>query len=450
MLSRALPALLCADETPILCADETPMLSADAMPGTLLPVAGVLPMKCRVLPMTCRLHVIRYYSLVLAWQKEREARSHEIVKHQPFYITGTREDLRSVVRSLPLETRTLTRTFEASYPDSWLDELKKGVLGNHPENRRGDVILCVDHCKGQGELAGGGFTLNICDTQSHELLHQEVVASDDLAAMTMALKEVASLPFLKDRIAVVYYDKVTAKSQELIKRATGARFVLQDPWHVANRINAACNNRVGGDAYNAHVRAVSNALYKLNFNSVEEIKLALWTRRLESCLQLPSGSSLKRTKFQDLTDRQIFDYLMCPPGYKSGDPSSLPAVSKDPATMRAELQQFTLLPKFYETFKMNLRKDLRPVEEMKAKLIEVYWKFRDTEVNGRALYPHKYRMYLRFRNALKRCDFMVDPPGIDIYHSVGEHMNPSSVGSAARFTDSFYFRHGRQECQGSP
>eukprot|EP00961_Rhodomonas_salina_P039704 533385-Rhodomonas_salina.1 len=203
----------------------------------------------------------------------------------------------------------------------------------------------------------------------------------------------------------------------LIKRATGAKYVLQDPWHVANRINSACNNRVGCELYNEHVQAVSNALYALNQDKVEEIKLKLWKRELLSCLSLP-GDGRKKTKFKELTDVQIFKHLMRPADYDENN-SALPVIPSDPAGMRAALRQFELLPKFYETFKAVLMKDLRPKEEMKEKLDDVYWFFREKSNNGRDIYAHKGHMHKRFQNAKKRCDFMEDPVDVPVYRVVG-------------------------------
>ena len=325
--------------------------------------------------------------------------------------------MRQAARSVGLTAQTCLKTFVKAYPAHRLAELKKGILGSHPENRRGDIVLCVDHCKGQGEMAGGVFTLNICDVDTHELFAQEVVASDNLAELCLLLREVCSLPYIEGRVAIVYYDKVTAKTAAAIKRATGAKYVLQDPWHVANRINSACNNRVGGELYNEHVRAVSNALYVLNQDKVEDIKQKLWKRELLSCLALP-GDGRKKTRFKDLTDLQIFQHLMRPPDYDENN-TALPVIPSDPSGMRRALRDFELLPKFYETFKAVLMKDLRAKEDMKQKLEDVYWFFRNKSVNGRDIYPHKGRMYKRFQNAKKRCDFMEDPVDVPVYRVVG-------------------------------
>lgn len=259
--------------------------------------------------------------------------------------------------------------------------------------------------------------MNICDVDTHELLHQEVTDSDDLQHLLLALKEVAALPFIAGRIAVVYYDKVTANTRAKIKRATGAKYVLQDPWHVCNRINSVLNNRVGGDLYDRHVRAVSNAIYKLNEKKTEEIKLKLWRRQLKSCLSLP-GEGRKKTKFSDLTAEQICTHLMQPEDWTAGC-GWMPVLSEDDAEAAEELRGWVLLPKFYDTFKASLMKDIRPQAEMAKMLDEVFFEFQFATHNGKALYPHVERVRKRFMNAIKRCQFMEDPAEYPVYRVIG-------------------------------
>eukprot|EP00961_Rhodomonas_salina_P021912 295029-Rhodomonas_salina.1 len=213
-----------ADELPRNFAEHVCAAAADELPSTL-------PTNCRGID--CWEHPTRYYSAVVAWQKTvtSKAAGLPMELHLPFYTSGGKADMRQVARSIGLTAQTCLRTFVKAYPAHRLDELKKGILGSHPENRRGYIVLCVDHCKGQGEMAGGGFTLNVCDVDTHELFAQEVVGTDNLAKLCLLLKEVCSLPYIQGRVVIVYYDKVTAKTAAAIKRATGAKYVLQDPWH---------------------------------------------------------------------------------------------------------------------------------------------------------------------------------------------------------------------------
>ena len=145
----------------------------------------------------------------------------------------------------PMTVKGLVAAFDSTYNENVHEIIKRGFLGPRPGARRGkDMVLCVDHCKTQGDKVGEGFALNLMDCETHELLHQQFVASCALVDICSALASVCSLDYVRGNVRIIYYDKVTRNTAQKIKLATGCDHVLQDIWHVSNSINSTCNNRV--------------------------------------------------------------------------------------------------------------------------------------------------------------------------------------------------------------
>ena len=186
-----------------------------------------------------------------------------------------------------------------------------------------------------------------------------------------ALHEVCQLEYIKGRVRVVYYDNVTSKTAQAIKRATGAGHVLQDIWHICNRINSSCNNRVGGTLYEEHVKDVSACFFQWKKSILHGVKKKLWNWQITSYINLPDG---RRVNFKDLSDLDIFTHLMRPAQWEPGC-GWMPNPSADPAGLDAALERLLPTAKFFETFAKNLQKEVRPKKEIRASLIAVYWKY---------------------------------------------------------------------------
>ena len=88
------------------------------------------------------------------------------------------------VKDYPLIQKAFVDLFAAEFPEDATIMYQQGLLGPHPFHRRGDIILCVDHCKTGGDLVGEGFALNCVDCETRELIHQ-VCAMPSPSAMSL-------------------------------------------------------------------------------------------------------------------------------------------------------------------------------------------------------------------------------------------------------------------------
>jgi len=362
----------------------------------------------------------RYYAHVVLWQEMVHAQTGEKPeRHFPYYGAGERGDMRNTVRveQYPLLQKAFVDAFAESFPAAYQQVCKRGLLGPKPFERSKEIVLCVDHCKTGGDNVSEGFALNCVDCETRELMHQEYVSSCKIEEICQALHDVCDLPYIRGNVKAIYYDKVTKPTEERIVRATGTEHVLQDIWHVCNRLNSCCNNRVGGELYERHVAAVSACFFQWNKDILHNVKRRLWARDLASFVQLPDG---RRVQFKSLTNTDIFTHLMRPAGWEPGCGWE-PAVPSngDPNALKDFIQRLLPTAKFFDTFAKNLQKDVRPKADIKKDLMEVYHTFRLALNKGKNLYPHKGRMLKRFQNAMARINYVEDPAGVCMYRSVG-------------------------------